>query len=714
MVGRYPLRPRGSSFKTDEFRVLNGRGLVRPVGVGVGPRGRVFAALSYMAHNEGSPTYRSDLVMMTPRGSTAGTDYEPYEATSASADRLYAELSSDSWVRRHNAHVEITRRGGDTLKLAVQRFTEASASARAHLCHLMAVAADKESSERIRELLAHEDAAIRLQAHRALAEHAALGGTVEHFVRGLSDSSPQIQLVSLTGLKRLGVTPDALLTAATSEDSYLRQSATILLAEKASLEMLQGLCQSKDSKKRLAGILAVGRRLTMRPPFSELPNEVPLGIPRGLKIQFDREKVDLREFGRIGTYRMADFWKHVKHSQEQEQLFELLAKALADEDAINRLQSAQLLHVLNDDRANLLIQQVRQQSVDARLAKAEWQTVDGAWIVGPFIERLTEGGDELFGEPNEPELRPVDLSAEFVVASDRKVAWKKIEVDASGEIALAQQFDGTSQSSVYAYFLLESSREQRVHFRFGKESWVKVWRNGEIVWKTPRWIRDRRENSPQQYVTVDLHAGTNAVLVRVLHRTKQPPLTLAVRSLESVYVTVPEPEDQEFASRLASAASGDVDVPKSFLSVDWNTESDDGDPERGSRLFVSIGCSKCHAVSNDSAVGGGPSLAESRKRFTPAYIAESVLLPSKLVSPAFKSSTMVTADGQVIDGLVVRETPDQVEVVLSDGKRRTVATKAIVRRLENKLSIMPAGLVKQPQELKDLLSYLLAPESSNR
>src|SRR5262249_36517579 len=64
-VTRYPLAPRGASFTAREWPFLQGQHHARPVGVAVGRGGRVFVTVSYMAGNEASPHYVSDLVMVT-------------------------------------------------------------------------------------------------------------------------------------------------------------------------------------------------------------------------------------------------------------------------------------------------------------------------------------------------------------------------------------------------------------------------------------------------------------------------------------------------------------------------------------------------------------------------------------------------------------------------------------------------------------------------
>ncbi|HEX4148354.1 MAG TPA: c-type cytochrome, partial [Pirellulales bacterium] len=144
-----------------------------------------------------------------------------------------------------------------------------------------------------------------------------------------------------------------------------------------------------------------------------------------------------------------------------------------------------------------------------------------------------------------------------------------------------------------------------------------------------------------------------------------------------------------------------------FLKVDWNHAAAEGDPVQGRRLFEAIGCAKCHATTAASAGTGGPSLAEAGRRFTVSHLVESILMPSKQISPVFKATQVVQDDGRQFVGLVVGETADQLELLQSDTKRVKVPKAQIEQRELIEQSPMPPGVVKTPAELRDLLAFLL-------
>ena len=192
---------------------------------------------------------------------------------------------------------------------------------------------------------------------------------------------------------------------------------------------------------------------------------------------------------------------------------------------------------------------------------------------------------------------------------------------------------------------------------------------------------------------------------------------LMPRAWESVIVpvvavsaTLPEKiGNAALRDRLKSAGGAAAPVGPEFLAVNWQNAVSHGDAERGRKLFGvdGIGCAKCHAIDGRSAAVGGPSLAGASARFTVPYLVESVLAPSRTVSPVFRATLFVLRDGKTLSGLVLGETSGKIELLLPDATRKTIAVADIEERKLQNLSPMPAGLVKTPEELRDLLAYLL-------
>ncbi len=212
----------------------------------------------------------------------------------------------------------------------------------------------------------------------------------------------------------------------------------------------------------------------------------------------------------------------------------------------------------------------------------------------------------------------------------------------------------------------------------------------------------------QDVVLLDLESGSNDLLVRVNNFTGDCALYLHYRNLGQVVARLPEKLGVEsLVERLKAGGSSAALDPK-FLAEDWVQAARNGDPKMGRKLFAGLSCNKCHAIRNDTPVSGGPSLAEGYKRFTVPYLVESILLPSKQVSPVFKATQLETKKGEVLIGLVVNETAAKVELLLPDATRKVIPVDQIESRRLIDQSPMPAGIVRTPGELRDLLAYLLS------
>ena len=251
-VSGYRLVQHGATFRGQEYPLLLGEELARPVGVTVGRGGRVFVALSYMAGNEWSPKYPSEIVVLEPAdlplNATAG-----YDAPTAPADRLWTELASGSALERRQAHTEILRRGGDLLDEATARLQKVVTNdpAAVSLIWLSAASGAPTALPAIQRFARHEDATLRSTAVRALAAFPALGARHDVFARALADDDAQVRHAAIVALfNRAEPLPDELfLGPARSSDTYLRQAATLLIARRGSCAQIETLLTS-DGRRR--------------------------------------------------------------------------------------------------------------------------------------------------------------------------------------------------------------------------------------------------------------------------------------------------------------------------------------------------------------------------------------------------------------------------------------------------------------------------------
>lgn len=376
VLPRYPLKAVGATFKAEQIPFLSAVNNVRPVGVAVGRGGRIFVSSLVMAGNEASPVARSEIVMITRSDDAAAAPFDAYEETTASTGKLLSELENPSWQRRYRAHVELSRRGSAIqaqVAGALEHATQGS-PASGHLIWLAAA----NSTRDITRLASSSSDATRIQAVRAIARFGSSADDLKVFEAALQDKNPQVIAAGLHGiLARPGDFPRARVVAlAQNEDSFLRLPAVQILAEKASLGELQSLSESPRASERLAGVLALGWRLTVPAATKPLASDFPLNT-RGFstRVQYVGGMEDLATRERTGVFTMADVWAHRPKTADDETIFALLERRLDDGDDRVARQAAFFLRLLKDPRVDaraasiLGITPQRQQNVAIANAK---------------------------------------------------------------------------------------------------------------------------------------------------------------------------------------------------------------------------------------------------------------------------------------------------------------------------------------------------------
>ncbi len=133
----------------------------------------------------------------------------------------------------------------------------------------------------------------------------------------------------------------------------------------------------------------------------------------------------------------------------------------------------------------------------------------------------------------------------------------------------------------------------------------------------------------------------------------------------------------------------------------------DTDPKKGQALFAKH-CAVCHQIANQGAKIG-PQLDGVGIRGLDRIL-EDVLDPNRNVDQAFRSTTLVLNNGQLVSGLLLRQ--DGTVLVLADngGKEVRIAASDVQERILSPLSPMPGNFVEQVPEsdFYHLLAYLLA------
>ncbi len=137
----------------------------------------------------------------------------------------------------------------------------------------------------------------------------------------------------------------------------------------------------------------------------------------------------------------------------------------------------------------------------------------------------------------------------------------------------------------------------------------------------------------------------------------------------------------------------------------------DGDPARGRLVFHrasgSVACASCHRVQGEGR-WVGPDLSTIGTKYGKDELFRSILYPSAAIGYNDKAHVLAMADGRVLTGLIVEESPDRVVLKLADGRRESARVADVEDRKISEVSLMPEGLAATmtDAEFVDLVAYL--------
>lgn len=132
-----------------------------------------------------------------------------------------------------------------------------------------------------------------------------------------------------------------------------------------------------------------------------------------------------------------------------------------------------------------------------------------------------------------------------------------------------------------------------------------------------------------------------------------------------------------------------------------------GDPMKGQEIYHGIGtCGKCHQMFGRGGMVGPDLTSYNRSDFRAMLLA--IIHPSAEIREGFENWTVLTDDGQVITGIKVDEDDERLVVRTADGQSVTLVKKQIDELHQNKISLMPTGLlnVLSEAEIRDLFAFL--------
>lgn len=137
----------------------------------------------------------------------------------------------------------------------------------------------------------------------------------------------------------------------------------------------------------------------------------------------------------------------------------------------------------------------------------------------------------------------------------------------------------------------------------------------------------------------------------------------------------------------------------------------------GKHLFQVANCQACHKL---DGVGSefGPDLVQLDEKLRPVDILKEMLEPSAKINEKFYQTKLLTDDGAMITGLILKETDDAVTIVenpLAAPKPVEIPKSSIDERQRIDVSLMPKGLLDKltRDEILDLIAYIACRGNKN-
>jgi putative heme-binding domain-containing protein len=130
-----------------------------------------------------------------------------------------------------------------------------------------------------------------------------------------------------------------------------------------------------------------------------------------------------------------------------------------------------------------------------------------------------------------------------------------------------------------------------------------------------------------------------------------------------------------------------------------------GDPFAGEKAFKKV-CAQCHKIYGEGAEVGPDVTLNGRNNFN--QLLSNVFDPSLVIGAGYRSYTVLTNGGRVLNGLLAEESPQRIVLKVQGGKLEVIPRDEIDEFKVNEISLMPEQLEKQlsPQEIVDLFAFL--------
>jgi len=252
----------------------------------------------------------------------------------------------------------------------------------------------------------------------------------------------------------------------------------------------------------------------------------------------------------------------------------------------------------------------------------------------------------------------------------------------ASRVSLGQAKDATQEIGWFASTDVVVPESTAVEFLASGTGMLQVWLNGKSIHQRAQAASFRLDSDR---FPATLSKGVNRLLVQV--SAPKGPIEFHLRFRRKSAAA-----EHELLTQAALTRKGDVESGKKLF---FNAEKSQ--------------CIKCHRI-GDQGERIGPELTGVGSRFSPIYIIESILEPSRTIAPSFETYLVALKTGKVLTG--VRVAQDDTMLTLGDnqGQKHVIAKADIDEMQPQSVSTMPEGLEKRltVEEFVDLIAFLVS------
>ena len=207
----------------------------------------------------------------------------------------------------------------------------------------------------------------------------------------------------------------------------------------------------------------------------------------------------------------------------------------------------------------------------------------------------------------------------------------------------------------------------------------------ELLTQRPEWSRRVLKAIARKDLSPD---ALNVNQVRKLLANKDPELVKDVRAIWGTVREGRNPDREQVVARMRT-----------------HLRKHPGDATAGTKVFQKL-CAQCHKIYGEGQEVGPDLTGVGRGSFE--GLLSNVFDPNLVIGASYQATTVATADGRVLTGLLAEDSPQKVVLKIQGGKQEVIPRADVEEMKISEISLMPEDLEKQltPEEWSHLFAFL--------